>query len=205
MYRIETRFAGEKSKNMATSAHFVKKARKDYPNFGIQKGDSYWWWEFAFGPSYKSKTQPKPSQLTRSEFLSTYLSIGEDLNSALQAASCNEDIQAAIDDAKSSIDDLKDETEGKLGNMPEQLQEADSGQLMQERIDQLDQWSSDLDGIDLSTLQKAEFNKEEKLNKAMAEVESQSETIDESEEDDELEDALQFVKDEISGTDPGIS
>ncbi len=39
-------------------ATFVKKAQKDYPEFGIKKGDSYWHWAFAFGPKYKSKTQP---------------------------------------------------------------------------------------------------------------------------------------------------
>ena len=177
-----------------TSAHFVKKARKDYPDFGIKKGDSYWYWEFAFGPTYKSKTRPKPSQLTRSEFLSTYLSIGETLDAALQAAACSDDIQHVIDDAKSSIDELRDDTQGKLDNMPQQLQDADTGQLLQERIDQLDQWLSDLDSVDLSTLQDLESEEKDEIKDKKAEDTS-----------DDVEEVLTTVKDEIFGVDPGIS
>ena len=172
-----------------THAHFVKKARKDYPDFGIQKGDSYWWWEFAFGSSYKSKAQPKPSQLTRSEFLSTYLSIGETLDTVLQAAACSDDIQSAIDEAKDSIEELKSYTEDKLSNMPEQLQEADSGQLMQERIDQLDDWLSSLDSVDLSPLEDA--------------VDS-AQNDDSGSAEEKISEALQDVKDRVSETDPGI-
>ena len=32
--------------------HFVKKARKDYPSTGIQKGDSYYWWQFRYGGTH---------------------------------------------------------------------------------------------------------------------------------------------------------
>jgi hypothetical protein len=49
-------------------AHFVKKARKAIPGTDIKKGDSYYWWKFRFGGKRTSKTAPKASQLTQSEF-----------------------------------------------------------------------------------------------------------------------------------------
>lgn len=98
------------------SAHFVKKARKDHPEAGIKKGESYWWWEFRFGGVYKSKTQPKPSQLTQSEFQSTYLSIGESLDAALQDVNGKDDIDSDIEEAKGSIEELRDDTQGKFDN-----------------------------------------------------------------------------------------
>ncbi len=50
-------------------AHFVKKARKDNPAAGIKAGDSYYWWKFRRGGKHYSKTAPRPSQLTQSEYL----------------------------------------------------------------------------------------------------------------------------------------
>ena len=58
--------------------YFVKKARKDYP-VGIKKGDSYYWWKFRYGGIHRSKTRPRPSQLTQSEFLSTIYAIIEEI------------------------------------------------------------------------------------------------------------------------------
>ena len=44
----------------------VNAARKDYPDDGISKGDTYYYWKFNYGSKVKSKTYPKRSQLTRS-------------------------------------------------------------------------------------------------------------------------------------------
>jgi hypothetical protein len=135
-------------KNKMAHAIFVKKARKDYPKEGIKKGDSYWHWAFAFGPKCKSKTQPTRSQLTRSAFLGTLWGIEDGLGDRFKGIVSSEDIQSGIDDLISEIEELKDETEGSLDNMPEQLKDADSGQLLQERIDGLESWISELDSID---------------------------------------------------------
>lgn len=57
------------------------KVRKDYPTFGLKKGDEAYWWTLKTGPysSRKcySKTHPKPSQLTTSEFLGRFLELEE--------------------------------------------------------------------------------------------------------------------------------
>lgn len=50
--------------------HFVKSARKAQPKNGIEKGDSYYWWQFYKSPKQFSKTRPKPSQLIASDKLS---------------------------------------------------------------------------------------------------------------------------------------
>jgi hypothetical protein len=127
----------------------VKSARKDYPDEGIKKGDTYYKWSFNFGGTYRSKTYPKPSQLTMSPFHSEYYSIGEDLEDDLNLASSAEDLQSAVENAIGRIEDLSSTTEDSLNNMPEQLQESDTGQMLQERIDGLQDWMGNLESVDL--------------------------------------------------------
>jgi len=126
----------------------VKKARKDYPNFGIKKGDSYYYWSFRFGPTIKSKNRPKPSQLTRSEFLSQIYEITECIDDLTINDIGEEGAEDLISDFVSEIESLQDETQGKLDNMPYQLQDADVGQMLQERIENLDDMISSLESID---------------------------------------------------------
>jgi len=49
--------------------HFVKHARKD--NDLVKKGESYYWWKFRFTGKCMSKTPPRKSQLTESEYWKT--------------------------------------------------------------------------------------------------------------------------------------
>lgn len=152
-----------------TRAHFVKKAQKDYPEFGIKKGDSYWHWAFAFGPKYKSKTQPTRSQLTRSNFLSTLYSIEDGISNAFKECTTSDDLESSMEQLISDIEELRDETQNSLDNMPSQLQDADSGQLLQERIEALESWISDLQSIDLSI--EDDLSDEEKANRVQEIIE----------------------------------
>jgi hypothetical protein len=122
----------------------VKKARKAIPSAGIEIGDSYYWWKFGFGGKRISKTYPKQSQLTQSEFLSTLYDLQERLDEVTMESEFEEFKQTLMDD----IQTLRDETEEKLNNMPDQLQQADTGQLLQDRIDALDQWIGDIDNVE---------------------------------------------------------
>ena len=126
---------------MAT-VNFVKKARKDNP--AVKKGESYYWWAFRFGGTHYSKTQPRPSQLTQSEFLSTIYSIGEDL----EDAEASENLRENIADAISNLETLQEETRDKFDNMPEGLQQGDTGQLLEERVSAIDDMLSELNAID---------------------------------------------------------
>jgi len=130
---------------MATRAHFVKKARKDNINAGVKKGESYWWWQFAFSSKSYSKTQPTRQQLTRSAFWQSMYAI-EDM---IGNVSIEDDFQGVIDDIKAEIEVLSDECQNSLDNMPEQLQQAPSGEMLQNRIDELSSMVSDLENIDV--------------------------------------------------------
>lgn len=156
--------------------YFIKKARKDNP--AVKAGESYYYWEFRYGPKCYSKTYPKPSQLTQSEFLSEYLSIGEDLETAIGAAFTPEDIGTAIEGAVDRIEALQDETQDKLDNMPEGFQQGPTGELLQERIDGLDEWTNNLQSVDLE--------------------------MDEELDDEERGDWLDNARDEVLSADPGI-
>jgi chromosome segregation ATPase len=127
-------------------AHFVKKARKDYPDDGIKKGDSYYWWKFNFSPfTHRQLTSPKRSQLTQSSFLSELYDIQDDISKAEFTDGVEDELQEFID----RIDELKDQAQESLDNMPEHLQESSqAGETLTERIDALEGWSSDLSSID---------------------------------------------------------
>ena len=62
---------------------------------------------------------------------------------------CDEDTAQSIADELSNI---LDETQDSLDNMPEGLQEGDTGQLLQERIDNLDEAISELESIDYESI-----------------------------------------------------
>lgn len=131
-------------------AHEVKKAAKDYPQHGIKKGEPYWWWSFMQGgrggPKHYSKTRPKPSQLTQSEFWSAVHVLQEDNTATPELA----DIESDADSVKEALQDILDETQDKLDNLPEGFQQGASGELLQGRIDALQEAMDSIDGIDAS-------------------------------------------------------
>jgi hypothetical protein len=58
-----------------------------------------------------------------------------------------EAIQKRASDFAEEVELLKEEMEEALGNMPESLQYSERGEQMQERIDLLDTWTSELNGM----------------------------------------------------------
>lgn len=133
----------------------VASARKDVGNCGccgtaIKAGDPYLWFQFRFQPKQvrcsKSECAPKPVDLTRSEYQRAIYALHE--NHTFDGASL-EDLTTQKEDAVSAIEELRDETQEKLDNMPEGLQQGDTGQLLQERIDALESALSDLEGVEL--------------------------------------------------------
>lgn len=172
------------------SVTFVKKAMKDYPDHGIKKGESYYWWKFRFGGKHYSRTPPRQSQLTQSEFWGTVWGTQEgiddeatklradhakwsaehaddlsklaehiatehgDDSSACDPKECESrpEIEefpwsdySAIEDAKSQMEDLSSECDDKRSNMPDSLQDSESGQRLEERQQAADDAASELD------------------------------------------------------------
>lgn len=112
----------------------------------IAKGESYYTWSFMNGGTFYSKTQPRASQLTSSDFMSTYYGIQESVED-FDTTDLDE-LVSFVEEVKSSLEDLRDETDEKLNNMPDSLQSSPTGELLQERVDSLDSTISDLDSID---------------------------------------------------------
>jgi len=129
--------------------YFVKKARKDYPAFGIKKGDSYYWWKFRYGGIYKSKTRPRPSQLTQSEFLGTIYAIIEEIQDVtIDDFNSIDELRDFIEEKAEEIRILGEEQEDKLYNMPESLQDSETGWLLQDRADACYEIADELENID---------------------------------------------------------
>ena len=126
-------------------AHFVKKARKDNPQAGIKAGESYYWWSFRFGGKHCSKTSPRPSQLTQSEFLSTAYALQEQIEDMTIDP---DDLQAAADELRSVADEIRNlgqEQEDKIGNMPDSLQESDTAQMLNGRAEACEELAGELE------------------------------------------------------------
>lgn len=128
---------------------FVKKARKDNPAAGIKKGESYYWWGMMVGGrgvKRYSKTQPRRSQLTNSEFLGGLYDL-EDRISALNAEASMED---EVTDIANDFRSLGEEQADKLSNMPDSLQQGPTGELLQQRADRCEEIAGELEQIDFS-------------------------------------------------------
>ena len=152
--------------------HFVKKARKDYPEFGIKKGDSYYWWKFRYGGIYKSKTQPRPSQLTQSEFLSTIYAIVEEIQDVtIDDFNSIEELKEFIEEKAEEIRTLGEEQEDKLYNMPEGLQDGEIGCLLQDRADACYEMADELENIEIDE-ELSEEEREERLQEILDEIQN---------------------------------
>ncbi len=128
--------------------HTVEKARKAKPAADIKVGDKYYYWTFKnrMGPGTKvvSKTYPKPSQLTRSAFKSQYLSFSEQISDLPE----DDGLYDALQGIAAEIKSLGEEQQSNLDNMPEGLQQGDTGTMLQERAEGMENWGDAIEGLD---------------------------------------------------------
>lgn len=96
--------------------HFVKSARKAQKAHGIKKGDSYYWWKFRYGGKRVSKTMPRSSQLTQSEFLGEMYSIQEEFDDISRDGSPS-DVASEINACAERIDEVVSTLEDKQSNL----------------------------------------------------------------------------------------
>lgn len=120
--------------------HFVKAARKDNPV--AKKGESYYWWKPMVGgrggAKRYSKERPSRSQTTQSEFLSTLYGIED---GSMASAQTPEDFNAVAEELR----DLGQEQQDKYDNMPEGLQQGDTGQMLEERAQNCESWADEIE------------------------------------------------------------
>jgi len=127
--------------------NYVKKARKPDKEYGIKKGQSYYWWKFPYGAKIKSKTKPRRQQLTRSGYQIALYDI-EDIKNNMMPAHGADYIRDDLENIKQMVSDLQDECKKSLENMPEQLQKTSAaGCVLTERIELLECYYVDLDNI----------------------------------------------------------
>lgn len=122
----------------------VQKAAKDYPQYDIKKGDTYYSWSFYKGPKMMSKTRPRPSQLTNSKMGMAYAA-AEALEDAIEAASCPGDITEALDNAASEIREVADEYQESADNIRDTFSESPTADDCEEKAEGLNEWADDID------------------------------------------------------------
>jgi hypothetical protein len=137
-------------------ANFVKAAAKDYPQHGIKKGDSYYWWKFRYGGKHFSKLPPKQSQLTQSAYLSQAYAIDE----AVGELSASSDLAGEIESIVSDLESLADECESNRSNMPDALQDSETGTLLEERAQACRDAAESLQQADLDDFTEDEDQRE---------------------------------------------
>lgn len=129
------------------------RSQPDSPNdeILIHKGESYWWWQFAFSSKRISKTSPSRSQLTQSDFLSQVYEL-EDKIEGLNGC----DPESLSDDVTSIIEDIRtlgEEQEEKQMNMPDHLQyDSPIGEMLGSRVESCEEWATNLENVDLDEL-----------------------------------------------------
>lgn len=119
------------------------KAAKDYPQFGIKKGDLHYYTKMKTGPrssrELRQKTPFKRSQLTSSPFLSALY----DWEDSKSDVGSHEDIQGLAD----TIREIGEEERSKFDNMPEGLQQGDTGQMLEQRAEACETAATELEEI----------------------------------------------------------
>lgn len=168
-----------------------QKARKDYPAAGIKKGDSYYYARIKTGPrssrEIRSLTPIRQSQLTTSDYLSQAYALQERFEDlSVGIAELAEELNGIAEEARS----LGEEQNEKFNNMPDSLQQGDTGQLLEERAAAMEAWADSLENAAGSAEEKAtEFEENQRLwtayDEELAEYEAKITRVDNDESDDE--------------------
>lgn len=126
---------------MARPEH--RTAAKDYPDQGIAKGDKYWFVKIKTGPrssrTMRQKNAFRRSQLTSSDYLSQLY----DWEDGKAEISSMDDAQEFADTIRS----LGEEQGEKFDNMPEGLQQGDTGQTLETRRDNCETAAGEIEEI----------------------------------------------------------
>lgn len=170
----------------------------------VSKGESYYWWKFAFGPKIISKVKPRRSQLTRSAFLSDLYDFQDGADQS--TASSVTDLESLKDEWVLRLEEMRDMCQDSLDNMPEQLRESsESGMVLQDRIEQLDDAINSLESVDVDAdeLSPSEFEDEVRseldggLDEGEEVDESEVNSISEERADEAFQERINDILDEL--------
>lgn len=120
-------------------------ARKDYPQFGIVKGQKHYNWTLMTGPrssrTFRQVDPPRPSQLTTSEFLGTIGDIELEFSDLVWDDNLPDNLRDIAERVRSAGEEVRERFE----NMPEGLQQGDTGQMLEERADNSESWADEIE------------------------------------------------------------
>ena len=128
----------------------IKKSRKEFKcgkcGRVIPVGSRYYKGEINFGPTIIRCTHCglESWEVTTSEY---QLAVGEIAYRWEENYDLND--ESVAENIASDLQEIYDETESKLDNMPESLRDSDTGQLLQERMDNLQSAIDELESIDV--------------------------------------------------------
>lgn len=145
--------------------HHVKKARKANKAHGIKKGQEYWWVQPNRWSGKRIFTRPpRPSETTGSEYYGTLWEIQERMADAMKGPPLAqrgevqqpdkrpktfEELRTMVEEWVGDLEQLKDDTQDKFDNMPEGLQSGDTGQTLEQRVSDLEEYIGELQGIEV--------------------------------------------------------
>jgi hypothetical protein len=187
---------------MPTVKH--RKAAKDYPEIGVKAGEMYYSWRMrtqAGGVKRISKTPPKPSQLTLSEFKSQWRAFAEEIDDL----PLDSDLYDNLQQIAARMRELGDEQSEKKDGMPDGLQQGDTGQMLETRADNCNSWADVLEGLDEPDAPDEEATKsavERESGQTDEEFEA-AKTAAYEEAVEAYNEKLQEIKDEAAQGDPG--
>lgn len=119
-----------------------RKARKDYPEQGIEKGDMYYIAQIKTGPrssrTIRSKTPIPASQLTTSVFIGGWLAQAEQAEQTTLTPD-------TIREIAGTIRELGEEARESFDNMPEGLQMSENGTRLEERAEKAEEVAGELE------------------------------------------------------------
>jgi hypothetical protein len=150
----------------------VKSARKDQPTACVRchkkivVGQGYRWVANRIGRSSITKRihvecgSFKRSEITTSEKLGMVYDAQDNAHNEVTAWPNDgniDDLEAILQQARDTAEEVQGMYEESLSNMPEGLQQGDTGQQIQEKIDMLDSWISELESVSLEGFDEEEF------------------------------------------------
>lgn len=187
-----------------------QKARKDYPERGIQKGEVYYKWSLrqskaGRGMTFMSKTYPRPSQLTLSEFKSQWRGFAERLEDIEIGADDDaaENLKSELESIAEELRTLGEEQEEKKDGMPEGLQEGDTGKLLETRAENCETWADELERIANELPEEPDEINEDEIEGDTDEEKEEAREVARSEKREEWFHALRDALDEAQSADPG--
>lgn len=141
---------------MAAKVKVINKARKEQVcgrcREKIPPGQSYRFWEFRYAGKkvrcMRRECNPRQSELTSNAFLQQLYGIQENIEDAVVALKNEgdlDDFKTALEDAASEMRDLGEECASSLSNMPEGLQQGETGEKLQQRADDCEEKAGEID------------------------------------------------------------